>query len=327
MIDLKKTQHYTTRAEYILQGLVDYIPKDAKVIEPFVGEGDLLGCFPKWECLYDIEPSPLMPNAIQQDTLKNPPDYKGRWVITNPPFLAKNKAADKSLFLKYGLDDLYKITLHTLLESEGGVIIVPLNFITDEYSDVVRKEFLSKFKIDRINVFKTPVFPSTTYSVCAFAFHREENTKQNFICRIPEEEIEFEMFLSSKYGYRYGGEIFAQLDKQKNYFSRLLKDREPEGFITNLKLYGLDTRTELIHITYESEYYYGKPTDRIYLTFVCLKELDEGTQKLLAEKFNIKLNEIRKQYHNLILTNYRDYNRKRIGFDLAYKLLSYLLDN
>lgn len=107
-----------------------------------------------------------------------PPDYKGKRVITNPPYLAKNKAKDKGLFKKYGYDDLYKIALSTFIGCEGGIIIVPLNFLTDEYSERIRKEFLSQYKIDKINIFKSPVFSSTTYSVCAFVFHKEPNTEQ-----------------------------------------------------------------------------------------------------------------------------------------------------
>lgn len=87
--DLEKTQHYTINASYILQGLIDYIPKYAKVIGPFVGNDDLLGCFPNWDSVYDIEPSSKVPETTKRDTLTFPPDYHDKWIITNPPFLAK----------------------------------------------------------------------------------------------------------------------------------------------------------------------------------------------------------------------------------------------
>lgn len=94
--DLEKTKHYTTKAGKICSNLIHYIPNEAKLIEPFVGGGDLLFLFPnhEWE-KYDIED---VGDNIVQDTLKNPPSYCNKWVITNPPYLAKNKAADKSLF-------------------------------------------------------------------------------------------------------------------------------------------------------------------------------------------------------------------------------------
>ena len=58
MSDLEKTIHYTTQAEKICGNLKKYIPEDAFLIEPFVGDGDLLSIFPKnsWE-IYDIVPT------------------------------------------------------------------------------------------------------------------------------------------------------------------------------------------------------------------------------------------------------------------------------
>ena len=32
-----------------------------------------------------------------------PPNYHEKWVITNPPYLAKNKAKDKTLFNQYSV--------------------------------------------------------------------------------------------------------------------------------------------------------------------------------------------------------------------------------
>lgn len=141
--DLQKTQHYTTNYDLIFDGLLNTIPAAARLVEPFVGHGDLLNLFPNhtWET-YDIDSS--LP-CVCQDTLKNPPAYAGRWVITNPPFLAKNHASDKSYFSQYDYDDLYKIFLHTIIGCEGGVVIVPGNFFCDEGSEKIRTEFLSEY--------------------------------------------------------------------------------------------------------------------------------------------------------------------------------------
>jgi len=40
------------------------------------------------------------------------------------------------------------------------------------------------------------------------------------------------------------------------------------------------------------------------------------------EAFNKKLSENREKYCSFFLTNFRDNNRKRMSFDLAYKLLN-----
>jgi len=50
--------------------------------------------------------------------------------------------------------------------------------------------------------------------------------------------------------------------------------------------------------------------------------------KKLVDKFNAYLNDEREKYHSLFLTNYReskDIARKRISFDLVYKICQYLL--
>jgi hypothetical protein len=48
-------------------------------------------------------------------------------------------------------------------------------------------------------------------------------------------------------------------------------------------------------------------------------------QKKLCVEWNKYLNEQRELYHSLFLPNYRDKNRKRIPFDLIYKIASYAM--
>lgn len=58
--------------------------------------------------------------------------------------------------------------------------------------------------------------------------------------------------------------------------------------------------------------------------FVSLK-----VQKKIVERGNKILNEHRDKYHSLFLTNYReskDITRKRISFDLAYRIVEHVLD-
>ena len=172
MADIDRTKHYTTRAAQICDNLVKYIPDDVLLIEPFVGDGDLLSLFPNhnWE-LYDFDDKG---NNIVQDTLVIPPDYSNKWVITNPPYLARNKAKDKTIFDQYQVDDLYKASLISLLECEGGILIIPTNFFTDERTGAIRKTFLNKFEVLELNIFTEPVFDTTTYSVCSFSFKRKD---------------------------------------------------------------------------------------------------------------------------------------------------------
>ncbi|WP_414842330.1 hypothetical protein [Enterococcus saccharolyticus] len=323
--DIERTKHYTTKSEEICSNLLKYIPSDAKLIEPFVGGGDLKNLFPShdWE-VYDIDEG--IDGVVHQDTLATPPNYRNKWVITNPPYLAKNKALDKNLFNKYGLDDLYKIAIKTILDSEGGILIIPTNFFTDERTYEIRTEFMERFLVEEINIYTTPAFETTTYSVSAFSFRKAEEkiSEQKLRVNIFPENKEVSFLVKKEFGFRLAGDFFSEVEGTRPIFSRLLKDREiPEGkYLTNIKLYALDTRTDRIRLSYEEERYYGSSSDRVYATLISEKELTEEQQKELVDKFNERLNAKRDEYFNLILTNYRDYNRKRIGFTFAYKLCS-----
>lgn len=320
MADIDRTRHYTTKAEEICSNLVHYIPEDAQLIEPFVGDGDLLPLFPnhKWE-LYDFDNKG---NNIIQDTLKIPPSYKNKWVITNPPYLAKNKAQDKSIFNQYNTDDLYKATLISILECEGGILIIPTNFLTDERTGNIRTQFLNQFEILEINIFTEPVFISTTYSVCSFAFKRKENKlPQTFLVNIFPIKQQVPITIYPEYDYRIAGEFYNALNKSKIIFGRLVGNTSNQ-YITNIKLYAIDTRNERIRLEFEKEHYQGKTSDRTYATFVCNYQLTEDQEHKLIQEFNKQLENFRKQYYDLSMTNYRDYNRKRIGFTFAYQLLS-----
>ena len=212
MTDIEKTQHYSTET-LLLDGLVNFIPT-ANLIEPFYGNGDLVHGL---ECeYYDINFPAGDPH--HRDTLLDPPDYTGKYVITNPPYLAKNKAKDKIYFEKYSYDDLYKIAIHTMLAASGGILIVPVNFLADERSKNIRKEFFTKFSIERLNIFLTGCFANTDYNVCSFAFvpkHEADENIKTFIYSNGKLINERLTNLSAQYEYRLGGEFFTKLKEVK----------------------------------------------------------------------------------------------------------------
>ena len=47
---------------------------------------------------------------------------------------------------------------------------------------------------------------------------------------------------------------------------------------------------------------------------------------MMVKMFNEKFEQFRQDTFDLALTNYRDYNRKRVGFDFAYRFLSMIYD-
>ena len=177
----KKTlgQFYTTNYNKILQGLT--IPKNVShIIEPFAGKKDLLKKFNKTRrklkiTCYDIDPKEK--KIIKRDTLLNPPNYNNKFIITNPPYLARNKSENKTLFDKYGVNDLYKCFIKNLLTNicKGGILIIPLNFwCSIRIMDIdLRKNFLKLYNVISLNIFEETVFDDTSYTVCSFQFEKK----------------------------------------------------------------------------------------------------------------------------------------------------------
>jgi hypothetical protein len=66
----------------------------------------------------------------------------------------------------------------------------------------------------------------------------------------------------------------------------------------------------------------GKVSSR-NLAYVLIDGCSIQEQTHIIEKFNQTLEVLRKKYHSLFLTNFRDNNRKRISFELCYKLIAY----
>jgi hypothetical protein len=353
--NLKKElgQFYTTNYEYILQNM--YIPKNINlIIEPFAGNCDLL----KWTALkdfnyelYDIQPTDK--KVIQRDVFLNPPEFTNKFLITNPPYLARNKTKNKDVFDKYKLNDLYKCFIQLLLNNPpvGGILIIPLNFWSSiRKCDIsLRKKFLNKFKIIHLNIFEQVVFKDTTYTICSFQF--ELNYKdftsqpQNNINLTIYPSNENKMFeLNEKNNFTFGGEIYNLLSNEKKFhIYRATKNNcevaKEKGFLTNINIKCIDdTFNNQIKLFYNENHYidYTKNLSaRSYATLIIQPTLNVEKQKEIVEKFNKLLNEYRKKYKSLFLTNYREskeesngsnFARKRISFDLVYNIIEYLLN-
>ena len=321
-------QFYTTNSDYILQGLS--LPNNCEIIEPFVGQGDLVNWVkknikPTKIEAYDIDPKIDCDDV--RDTILFPPNYKGKWIVTNPPFLARNKNKDKTIYDTYGVDDLYKASILTLIngECEGGILIIPLNFLCGEESKT-RDLFLSNYKIIRLNIFEEKVFDDTSYTVCAFSFVKMKSINQEVETIIYPIKKNMKLFLDKKYGFRIGGDILTKKNSLK--LGRLLEGQIPS---TNLKLYAVDSGTPegKIRLIVDENHYFGKDTDRVFCSITSLDVILNENE--ICDKFNQKLAEYRDKYHSLFLTNYREstkhYSRKRISFKQAFSLLNEIISN
>ena len=266
-------QFYTTNYEIILKNMS--IPTNIKIIiEPFAGKCDLLKFIDyylkpsvknKYQLeLYDIEPKDK--RIIKRDTLINPPNYDFKFVLTNPPYLARNKNKNKKIYDLYNSDDLYKCFIINLIESNclGGIIIIPVNFLCSyrKKDIMLRKNFIEKYNLILINIFEN-----------------NEN-KQLGLKMVKDEDI----------------------------------------FIDNTKNLSSRSYASLV-IYYYNHNEICEPSVRGNA-----KKLNLKQQEKLVEMFNKFIKEKREKYNSLFLSNYRDNNRKRITFDLAFKICIFILN-
>jgi hypothetical protein len=328
----KRGQFYTTNYEYILEGL-SQPPKDVRCIEPFAGKGDLLNWIKTEVSIeaYDIEPK--RDDILQRDTLENPPNYENVWVITNPPYLARNKNDSKELYDKYETNDLYKCFLYTLNNCKGGILIIPAGFfLSPRDLDVrCRDRFMKQYKILKVKYFEEQVFDDTTTTVVAFEFEKSptELTEQlvEWEHKPSKETRHFEM--KSEHGWIIGGEIYklpGNIKIRRHVEGQSLKENEQQTFMT---LNALDTGSEdgKISLTYKKNYIYpAKDCSRSTATLrVHDIVLSEKQQIELCSKFNEFINKKRDELWSLFLPQYREFGRRRIPFELAYIIASHLL--
>lgn len=333
-------QFYTTKYEYILSNMD--IPSYVKtIVEPFVGNGDLLKFLKNKENynleIYDIDPK--INNTITQDTLTNPPDYTDKFILTNPPYLARNKSKKKELYEKYNCNDLYKCFIFNILSNlcQGGIIIVPLNFLSSiRKADVdLRKKFLDKYSLKKINIFEERVFDDTSYAVCSIYFVKRLNDDVNNIkIYIYPSKKEMNIGLTSENNYTIGGEIYNLPQNSKYKIQRATKYTKEN--ITNILLKCIDDsiNNQLGFKVVSNEDRFIDNTEKLsarsYATLVINKSFTLEEQTDLVDKMNTFIKDKREKYNSLFLTNFRESNsiaRKRISYDLAFKICNYILSS
>lgn len=339
-----KGQFYTTRASYILDDMPLQLTDAKCIIESFAGQGDLLDWIKQKNIdlpieAYDIEPK--RDDIIQCDTLQNPPDYSGAFVITNPPYLARNKSSDKSVYDLYNTNDLYKCFIISIVKGncKGGIIIIPAGFFFSPRDIDVRcrHEFMSSYHITKIKYFEETVFNDTTTTIVAIAFtHSRENlTEQNVLWQRMPQKKEKIFTMKSADDWIIGGHIYKLPLQSKINIRRYVvgQKKKSNEQITHMTLCALDSGTNRgkICLKYDKEFVYpAKECSRTYAT-ICIsgKVLSEEDQQHLCYRFNVFLEQQRESLWSLFLPQYREskeYARKRIPFELAYHIIHHLLD-
>lgn len=345
-VDSKRNngQFYTVNSSYILEGL-PLPPETIKhIIEPFAGKGDLIDWLKEKGVslpieTYDIDPK--RDDIVQRDTLTSPPDYQDSWVITNPPYLARNKCDKKELFDKYNTNDLYKCFILSISDQNfcaGGIIIIPAGFfLSPRDIDVrCRNSFMRNYRLTHVRYFEETVFPDTTTTVVAISFERspigliEQNVE--WISLPSGERRTFNM--NAENDWIIGGQVYKLSVPEGITVRRYVvgqKARTGEQ-ITSMTLCALDSgkQSGRISLDFKEGYVYpAKDCSRTYAT-MCItgRTLSIVEQKRLCNEFNEFLEQKRVETWSLFLPQYREskeYARKRIPFDLAYTILLHLV--
>jgi hypothetical protein len=218
-------QFFTTNSDYILQNLEKYI-KNKDVYDPFAGGGDLIKWAKKNYCKkvigFDCDKNYVNNKTILlNDSINNPKKYK--FVCTNPPYLHKNKAdrQTKEQFFseeKAIFEDLYQVSISSIMDCEEGIIIIPLNFLCAENSKKIRNIFFEEFEIVKLNIFSEKVFNDTTYNVVAFYFKKKKEKKDlnKIEAIIYPENKKISFNIEKKHNWQFGGEFINRIKNTKN---------------------------------------------------------------------------------------------------------------
>lgn len=362
-------QFFTTNSDYILQGLERFV-KNKEIIDPFAGNQDLIIWSRKNNCKkavgFDCDKKYIdEKNVFYNDSINFSKKY--RFICTNPPYLHKNKANQetKERFFsgfRSNFEDLYQVSIFSILNCDEGVLIVPLNFLCAENSKKIRNLFFDKFEIVKLNIFSEQVFEDTTYNVISFYFKRkkENSEKSEVPATVFPEKKQIVFLIEKKYNWQFGGDFISRIKNTKNHLGifRLtenylrfgeyevelafqnIKDKKPVHVNKDLKklvdkniliLKAIDSKNG-VKIQLEDIRKYGvsgligKNTSRNMAHLIFDEEMSINDQIELMKRFNEELNKGRNKYQSFFLTNFRDNNRKRISFELVYKFLNYIYD-
>lgn len=289
----KYGQHYTPKilTDKYVNLFKKLKEKKICVVDPFVGEGNLLleylSQFSKEEAIellkekkikgfdidkktlertkkrfkdiYDLDDELLKELFIVNNSLKTNKTKIDDFILTNPPYLARNVCKKKypkdfkKNFENNKFKDYYEIALNKYKKNEGFWII-PTNFITSEYLTETRKKLFNVFNFKNINVFEFPIFKDTRISVISFhlKYKKEEQDELNINFVKEDSEKEIKISLTEK------GEICSDWLEETTCSGEfikqgLLREQIPYGEI-ELNVLNEDYVIEKIKTTKEMEH-------------------------------------------------------------------------
>lgn len=331
--ELVSTQHYSTNAE-LLHNIDAQVFQHDRVIEPFVGNYDLLNLVgvKAWKC-YDIVPKPFMnfecKDTLLHDVFSEHAHTNSIAVITNPPYLVKNKMKSKTYkqLMTKDVHDLYQIFIKQIINHpvKQGFIILPVNFVIGKESQQLREEFRQIYVMKVLNIFEKQMFEHTTQSVVSIWFTRRSDK-----CQVSNQPITT-LFTQSAI-ININPSLLDESIKQhfnihgpaifKHYTSNTSchQTKELDHRLTHIRINLIDPNMKAV---YDECPKVNKLSDRSYMN-VCVDDVwnNEYDMKLI-QSFNHHLQTYRDQTYSLFLSSYREFSRKRLSFEEATRILQY----
>ena len=310
----KLGQFFTTNSDYILSGYEDLV-RHKDVVDPFSGGWDLLSWAKRSGAknlfAYDIEPA--IEGTIKNDSLKNPPTYTEKFVISNPPYLAANKCkTDKSVYAQWGQDDLYKCHLAGLLANgcSDGLFILPSNFLSESNAKA-RTMLLRDYTIVSGKYWKEQVFDDATTGICVIHIKKEQREVHEFPLVIYPENITISVTLEKKYGYLHGKDFFDYVAAAPT-FDLIKTDIGMPKPNTRIVVGLLEAGKFKFGLSYnEGEPIFCNPKSfTTYQLTIPGITLTEKQQRDVVTLFQEKLNYFQEKYYGMFLANYMGADQK-----------------
>jgi hypothetical protein len=200
---------------------------------------------------------------------------------------------------------------------------------------------MSRYRITAVKYFEETVFDDTTTTIVAFTFENagtEPLVEQSVEWIFMPSGVRRVFQMRAADGWIIGGDIYSLpvgtgVSVRRHVEGQPLRSGEQQTFMT---LRALDSGTQdgRICLEYKRDYIYpAKDCSRTYATLRIAglaAPLSEEAQITLCRKFNTFLEGRRTATASLFLPQFREskeYARKRIPFELAYRIVQYLIHN
>lgn len=316
-------QYFTVNANKVLKNFTN-LPKGRVVVDPCAGAGDLLD----WarqngatNCIgYDIEPNG--DNIIYNDMFDTPVDCDGKLVITNPPYLSRNRADDKTPFQKWNQSNLYKCYLATLISSnvDEAIIIQPSNFLC-ESNATARNMLFSHYSIIYAERWQEKIFPDVSIGIMVMHIKRSVSAIQEFDYLNRTTGRLVKMKLNPVNGWLHGDEFFKELPNDFYRFEKVDVGMDSPNSKIVVSLLDKGTYGLGFHFN-EKEDIFCKPKSFTTYQINTPKRISKKKQREIVDGANKFLNTYRKKYDSMFIGEYIDFDQRILSRSYVNKILT-----